>query len=370
MTREKKERFDQTSQTDGKTLPPKRKSSQKESGKHLWSGIAASLILLASAGCVIGTEEPPEAPQAPEAGSTDSPNSPTPDLEDGEFETIVSSTSTATDIGSDLQIDINALERLENDLLRLRISITNNSSDSFNVGYGLANDFGWQTASNISLVDDVNQKRYLSQSLNDGSCFCDTLSGPIESGETETLWVIFPGDQGNLDRVTVTTPMTAPFFDIPINDVPESVENNNLDEAQILDLTLISDSIDEDQTGRTESGDEVSIILSSDVLFETNDSDLSDESQEILKQVAQEIDDASSSVVSIDGYADNTGDDSINAPLSEERANSVESALANLITRQGVTFEVEGHGSAAPIADNNTEEGRERNRRVSVTFEK
>ncbi|MFE1167070.1 OmpA family protein [Nocardiopsis sp. NPDC058789] len=278
--------------------------------------------------------------------------------------------TTSTGIGSDLQIDVNALERLDNELLRLRLSITNKSEESFDVGFGLAEDLDRRTGSKISLLDSANQQRYLSHDQSDGSCFCDTLSGPIESGSTETLWVMFPSDQGELDSMTVTTPLTSPFFDIPISDVSESVEQSNLGEPRILDLTLISDSLEEDQTGRTESGDEVSIILSSDVLFGTGSADLSDEAQEILEQVAQEIDDADSAEVSVDGFADNTGDDSVNLPLSKERAESVESALNDLVTRQGVTFAVEGHGSADPIADNTTEEGRERNRRVSVTFEK
>lgn len=132
---------------------------------------------------------------------------------------------------------------------------------------------------------------------------------------------------------------------------------------------MISDDTD-DNTGRTESEDEVSIILSSDVLFETNSAELSSNAQEILEQVATEINDASSSVVNVDGYADNTGSDSVNIPLSQNRAESVKSVLSELVTREGVSFEDEGHGSADPIGDNETEEGRERNRRVSVTFEK
>lgn len=89
-----------------------------------------------------------------------------------------------------------------------------------------------------------------------------------------------------------------------------------------------------------------------------------------LSRWQREIDDASSSTVSIDGYADNTGNESINMPLSQERADSVESTLSDLITRSGIEFDTQGHGSSDPIAANDTEEGRERNRRVTVTFEK
>lgn len=349
-------------------MTPKIAPSQEKRRKHLWAGVGTTLLLLIASGCVVNSDEIPQG--SGDDQLSESPDDPSQKTEINEDEVLASSISTATDLGSDLQIDINALERLENDLLRLRISITNNSPESFDIGFGLSEDADRLTASNISLIDHVNQQRYLSYDQSDGSCFCDNLDGPIASGATESLWIIFPGDQGALESMTVTIPLSPPLFDIPISNVSESVESSNLENPQVLDLTMISDSLDEDQTGRTESGDEVSIILSSDVLFDTNSSDLSDEAQEILEQVAQEIDDAGSSVVTVDGHADNTGSDTVNLPLSEDRAQSVESALNDLITRQGVTFEVEGHGSADPIADNDTEEGRERNRRVSVTFEK
>lgn len=183
------------------------------------------------------------------------------------------------------------------------------------------------------------------------------------------MWVAYTEPPANVDSMTVVIPLAPPLLDVPLGDSNDVLQNTGSPEAKVIDLTIISDGL-EDQTGRTESGEEVSIILSSDVLFETGSADLTSEAQEILEQVALEIDDASASTINIDGYADNTGNDSINLPLSENRAESVESELARLITREGITLNSEGHGSSNPIADNSTEEGRERNRRVSVTFEK
>lgn len=258
---------------------------------------------------------------------------------------------------------------IDDEFLRLSLGITNNSDSPFNLGYGLARTNSPLSASEVSLIDGVNQQRYLSYSHSDGTCFCNSLNGPIDSGSTEALWVLYPAPPEGLEEMTVATPLTPPLMDIPIRDSSESLENDDLADPEIIDLITISDDL-ENQTGRTESGEEVSIILSSDVLFETNSSELNNEAQEILEQVAQEIDDASSSTISIDGYADNTGNDSINIPLSKERADIVESELGDLITRGGISFESDGHGSADPIASNDSEEGRERNRRVTVTFEK
>lgn len=327
-----------------------------------WPGVAA--LLLVTSGCVVSSNDPQ---QEPDEATQESPSAGAP--ENGEPEAIASSTTTSTELGGDLQLEIYALERIGEDLLRLNFGVANKSSDDFILGYSLAGSTDEDTGGDISLVDSVNQQRYLSHKQSDGKCFCNSLDGSITSGATENLWVVFPEPPDDIESLTVVTPSTPPLLDVPVTNSSESLENPNLADRQVLDLTLISDNLD-DQTGRTESGDEVSILLSSDVLFDTNSSDLTNDAEEILEQVAQEVDDANSSTVSIDGHADNTGDDSVNVPLSQERAESVESALANLITREGVSFDVEGHGSADPIADNNTEEGRDRNRRVSVTFEK
>src|SRR5699024_8177535 len=106
----------------------------------------------------------------------------------------------------------------------------------------------------------------------------------------------------------------------------ESVDNSGLGEPQVIDLTIISDNLEE-QTSRTESNEEVSILLSSDVLFDTNSAELTAEAEDIIEQVAVEINEASGTTIGIDGHTDNTGDDSINQPLSLERAEAVESAL-------------------------------------------
>jgi len=119
-----------------------------------------------------------------------------------------------------------------------------------------------------------------------------------------------------------------------------------------------------------ESKEDLSILLSSDVLFDFDSAELTSDADEIIEQVASEIDQSSSETVTIEGYTDNQGPDSVNIPLSQDRAESVESRISDLVTRDDVTFETEGHGSNDPVADNDTAEGQELNRRVTVTFEK
>ena len=126
----------------------------------------------------------------------------------------------------------------------------------------------------------------------------------------------------------------------------------------------------EGASDREESGDETSIHLSADVLFEVNESELTDKADDALEDIAKEIDGSSATTIQIDGHADDTGNDSINVPLSEDRAESVKKRLEGLVTRDDLKFETAGHGSDEPIASNSTEEGREKNRRVTVTFKR
>ncbi|MBT8229337.1 MAG: OmpA family protein [Bacteroidia bacterium] len=71
--------------------------------------------------------------------------------------------------------------------------------------------------------------------------------------------------------------------------------------------------------------------------------------------------------ISIDGYTDNTGDAEANVQLSKARAEAVKARLigAGVAGDRLKTF---GHGSDNPVADNNTEEGRNENRRIEINI--
>ena len=70
--------------------------------------------------------------------------------------------------------------------------------------------------------------------------------------------------------------------------------------------------------------------------------------------------------VDIYGHTDSTGNDGINIPLSNKRAQSV----ANYLMQCGVSSSqfknVAGKGSSEPVADNSTAAGKQQNRRVEV----
>lgn len=338
--------------------------SKKRDGKNLINSLLAIVIATTLVGCVLAPDddssEEEEDPQNPNEGSSGE--------QDDEQGFIATSYTTSTQLGVNLEIRVRPLERLEEDTMRLSMEVTNSSDESYSLRDALSDTDNMHSASNATLIDAVSQNRHFNHELADGSCFCTFADGQLASGESADLEVMFPAPPEDTETMTVATPVTSPFFDIPITETSESVSEEYA-KGDILPLTMISD--DEGETGwsEQENEEERSILLSSDVLFDFDSAELTSDADEIISQVASEIDQSSSDTVMIDGYTDNEGSDSVNVPLSEERAESVESELNELVTRNGITFETEGHGASEPVADNDTEEGRELNRRVTVTFE-
>ncbi|MCL4108712.1 UNVERIFIED_CONTAM: hypothetical protein GTU68_007030 [Idotea baltica] len=73
--------------------------------------------------------------------------------------------------------------------------------------------------------------------------------------------------------------------------------------------------------------------------------------------------------IRISGHTDNVGEEDDNLVLSEQRAKSIYDYLVQKgIEPDRLTFE--GKGESAPIANNETEEGRKKNRRTEFTIEK
>lgn len=99
--------------------------------------------------------------------------------------------------------------------------------------------------------------------------------------------------------------------------------------------------------------------------FETNASALRPSSQEQLGNIAEIMKAYPDVTMKFGGYTDNTGDPNRNLQLSGERAQSAMSQVAALGVEPS-RLAAEGYGEQHPIADNATDEGRQRNRRVDI----
>jgi outer membrane protein OmpA-like peptidoglycan-associated protein len=110
---------------------------------------------------------------------------------------------------------------------------------------------------------------------------------------------------------------------------------------------------------------QLKVNVPSDISFDSGKANIKPELRSVLDSFANGLKDDPSTRVRIVGHTDNTGSDAINNPLSEERAVSVRNYLQDRGI-SGSRIETAGRGDHEPIADNNTEAGRAKNRRVEI----
>ncbi|HZL10322.1 MAG TPA: OmpA family protein [Prolixibacteraceae bacterium] len=109
----------------------------------------------------------------------------------------------------------------------------------------------------------------------------------------------------------------------------------------------------------------IKVTFDSGILFATGKSDLSSASKDALVKFAASLKETPETDITIYGHTDNKGSREINSKISNDRASSVAKFLtANGI--QGERMTTEGKAYDEPVADNATEEGRAKNRRVEV----
>ena len=104
-------------------------------------------------------------------------------------------------------------------------------------------------------------------------------------------------------------------------------------------------------------------FVTNNILFETGKADLKPESMAEIQKVAEYMKANPTARFEVQGHTDNQGSDAVNDPLSQKRAEAVVSALE----KEGVdpfNLRPVGKGSHEPVADNSTDEGRAKNRRV------
>jgi outer membrane protein OmpA-like peptidoglycan-associated protein len=108
-----------------------------------------------------------------------------------------------------------------------------------------------------------------------------------------------------------------------------------------------------------------SVVILHNVFYATGSSELEPESRAELNKVRLFLEDNPSIGVEISGHTDNTGSPNFNQDLSENRAESVVLYLTGL----GIAdhrLQASGYGEEQAVDDNNSEEGRARNRRTEL----
>lgn len=109
----------------------------------------------------------------------------------------------------------------------------------------------------------------------------------------------------------------------------------------------------------------LALIDITSVAFQPGSTTITPESDNALAKLHELLKQHPEGRIRIEGHTDNTGPDTVNLKVSRDRA----SAVANYLMARGIPADqliVTGYGSTQPIADNTTDIGRSRNRRIEI----
>ena len=111
------------------------------------------------------------------------------------------------------------------------------------------------------------------------------------------------------------------------------------------------------------------LSFASEILFDYDQATLKPDAQHTLQKLADALNSLPDMPVEIGGHTDNTGDDAYNQTLSERRARAVHDFLLD----KGVNsarLRWHGYGENQPVDNNETDAGRQKNRRVEIKVDK
>lgn len=113
---------------------------------------------------------------------------------------------------------------------------------------------------------------------------------------------------------------------------------------------------------------DITIALDAAALFDTGKAVIRPEAKVALREAAERIRKFANAPVAISGHTDNVGKDAANQALSEQRAQAVREYLGSQEGVPAARMTAKGYGKSQPVADNATDAGRARNRRVDIVI--
>nr|WP_086804279.1 OmpA family protein [Streptomyces caniscabiei] len=136
--------------------------------------------------------------------------------------------------------------------------------------------------------------------------------------------------------------------------------------AKVLDIKSVVEDLGGEER-REDTNENVTFALQAEVLFPKDSAKLNPQARSRIQAIAEEIKKQGAGTVRVFGFTDNLGSYAHGLTLSKKRAEAVHDILAADLGGN-ITFEVRGYSEDYPIADNSSEEGRKKNRRVEVSF--
>ncbi|MEU7634911.1 MULTISPECIES: OmpA family protein [unclassified Streptomyces] len=180
------------------------------------------------------------------------------------------------------------------------------------------------------------------------------------------LTVALTAPAAHADPPGITEDTTAPVRIDPANPNLRMVQGAKLAPPKVLNIKSIVET-DDGSERRQDTNDNITFALQAEVLFSKDSAELSTDALARISAIADEVRKQHAKDLRVFGFTDNLGSAAHGLVLSKQRANAVQRELA-VDLGSSVGFQIRGYGEQYPIADNSTEAGRRKNRRVEVSF--
>lgn len=186
----------------------------------------------------------------------------------------------------------------------------------------------------------------------------------VDLGDFQFLSAHIPGDSGQFASVLVSRSASAAYVQV-ISVAPADAKPPEVVTSTKTDQSV--SSVPEEAVGSLgEAMEDIGRYIMTDLTFATGSASLGDRQYESLASLAAYLEANPSRRVALVGHTDAEGALAANIGISEQRAISV---MERLVSEYGIgadRLEAKGIGYLAPIASNQTEDGRTRNRRVEA----
>jgi chemotaxis protein MotB len=214
-------------------------------------------------------------------------------------------------------------------------------------------------------ISSVNEGKYrvLSETLN--AVFSDPVrsKNPIQIGEVS---------RGQGEESPAPGDPLEPTFQIELPDVPDQPPPASAEDVKTInDLSqqfssTLSELIESEDVTITQGEDWLELEIKSSVLFESGEARLARAAVPIIGEIADILQSAANPI-QVEGFTDNNPINTPRFPSNWELSAARAASVVHLLDRYGIQpdrMSAIGYGEYKPIADNDTEEGRQKNRRV------
>ncbi|MBD8078285.1 OmpA family protein [Cellulosimicrobium arenosum] len=185
----------------------------------------------------------------------------------------------------------------------------------------------------------------------------------FDAPDTPTTDVLVP-HVGLVEDVPVVDAAKVPDLTVPVADLTAEAPGDLRVPTAFIETYIAQD---EGSVRTRRSAETVTLDISSDVLFDVDSAELSDEADEAFWDVDFQLINASSGELRVIGHTDDVGSEEDNQELSEARAQAVADRMDVLIDDlDRFDVVVEGRGESDPLTTEETDEARALNRRVTI----